>query len=195
MIAEEETKKRTFKQKVEELRSTTVKRLTLAASLLNRKEQTVLTAVAKLCARIRALQIPVLSVKADRANEFVSKRFHEWVANRDILQNFTSGDEPTGNTRAEIEIGVLKNSARVLFLKSAGLQMTDWPTTIRRAAKERHRGQLRGMGLNLPRVADWSIANIIRVQTNLCESISPHVKAGRKGRSNSDWKIAMDGRL
>ena len=103
----------------------------MAAPLLNRKEQTVLTAVAKLYARIKALQIPVVSVKTGRAKEFVSKRFREWVANRDILQNFTAGDEPMGNTRAEIEIGILKNSARVL-LKSAVLRLADSNSTCRR---------------------------------------------------------------
>ena len=107
VITEEEINKCTLKQEIENLKSTNVKHLTLAAPLLNRKEQTVLTAVAKLYARIKVLQIPVLSVKRDRAKEFVSKRFREWVANRDILQNFTAGDEPTGNTRAEIEIGIL----------------------------------------------------------------------------------------
>ena len=165
VITEEEINKCTFKQEIENLKSTNVKRLTSAAPLLNRKEQTVLTAVAaKLYAWIKALQIAVLSVKTDRAKEFVSKRFREWVANRDILQNFTAGDEPTGNTRAEIEIGILRNSARAL-LKPAGLQMGDWPTAIQHSAEERHRGQLRGMGLSLPRLLPYGANVMVRTKT------------------------------
>ena len=70
--------------------------------------------------RYRALQAPVFRIKTDRAKEFVSKRFREWTTARDLEHCFTAGDEPTGNTRAEIEVGVLKNAARVL-LQSAGL--------------------------------------------------------------------------
>ena len=45
------------------------------------------------------------------------------------LCTFTAGDEPTGNTRAELDIGILKNATRAL-LKSADLMMTDWPTAL-----------------------------------------------------------------
>ena len=33
--------------------------------------------------------------------------------------------------------------------------MGDWPTAVRHAAEERHRGQLRGMGLSLPRLLPY----------------------------------------
>lgn len=65
-----------------------------------------IAATSKLFARYRALQVPVFRIKTDRAKEFVSKRFREWTAAQDLDHCYAAGDEPTGNTRAEIEVGV-----------------------------------------------------------------------------------------
>ena len=79
VVCEEEVKLTSFEQQIAELKDVGVKRLTLAAPLLNRKEATVIAATSKLFARYRALQVPVFRIKTDRAKEFVSKRFREWT--------------------------------------------------------------------------------------------------------------------
>ena len=164
VVCEDEVKLASFEQQIAELKDVGVKHLTLAAPLLNRKEATVIAATSKLFARYRALQVPVFRIKTDRAKEFVSKRFREWTTARDLEHCFTAGDEPTGNSRAEIEVGVLKNAARVL-LQSAGLPVRDWPTALRHAAEERHRGQLRAFGLNLPRLIPYGCKAMVRTKT------------------------------
>ena len=131
-----------------------------------------IAATSKLFARYRALQVPVFRIKTDRAKEFVSKRFREWTTARDFERCFTAGDEPPGNSRAEIEVGVLKNAARVL-LQSAGLPLRDWPTALRHAAEERHRGQLTAFGLNLPRLTPYGCKAMVRTR--------PGIAAGMNG--------------
>ena len=69
-----------FRQKVEELRPFGTRPITIAVPLSDRKDNTVVNAVAAMYARLRALQIPVRRIRADRAREFVSQKFKSWMA-------------------------------------------------------------------------------------------------------------------
>ena len=202
VVCEEEVKLASFEQQIAELKDVGVKHLTLAAPLLNRKEATVIAATSKLFARYRALQVPVFRIKTDRAKEFVSKRFREWTTARDLEHCFTAGDEPTGNSRAEIEVGVLKNAARVL-LQSAGLPVRDWPTALRHAAEERHRGQLRAFGLNLPWLIPYGCKAMVRTKTwhrrwdewkhPMIEATVMGLAEGMASSAGAYWVMTIDG--
>ena len=126
-----------------------VKGLTFAVPLQSRKTQKVIEAVSMVYSRVRALQIPILRVHTDRAREFCSRGFKRWLADRDLHFTMSAGDEPTGNARAEREIGHLKGRVRAL-LKGAGAPREHWPMAVRHAAEERLRGQLKGMGIKTP---------------------------------------------
>lgn len=85
----------------------------------------------------------VLHLKTDRAKEFVSKRFREWTATRDLEHCHTAGDEATANSRAEIVAGVLKNATRGSWTDSPRLANCTTPCggreTPRPAASSRTR--------------------------------------------------------
>ena len=73
-VPEEDAAKASFAERVAKLKDVGVKHVALATPLLNRKESTVIDAVAKLYAKFRMLQIPLFLLKADRAREFVGSR-------------------------------------------------------------------------------------------------------------------------
>lgn len=107
-------------------------------------------AVARIYARCRSLQIPILRVHCDRAREFTSAAFRSWVEGRSMHLTFSAGDEPTGNSRIEREIGVIKGRTRIL-LKSSHAPINYWPLAARHALEERCRHQLWSLGIKSPK--------------------------------------------
>lgn len=63
---------------------------------------------------------------------------------------FSAGDEPTGNSRIEREIGVIKGRTRIL-LKSSHAPINYWPLAARHALEERCRHQLWSLGIKSPK--------------------------------------------
>ena len=150
-----------FRQKVEELRQFGTRPVTIAVPLSDRKDNTVVNAVAAMYARLRALQIPVRRIRADRAREFVSQKFKSWMATRGIELVTSAGDEPTSNSFVETEIGILKNAVRTLLI-SANESEDKWPLALRRAAEQRLRTQLRSFGLRYPRLLPFGCRGVAR---------------------------------
>ena len=144
----EDVAKQEFQNKMAELQDVNVKPITFAVPVSDRRETTVINAVASLYTRFRALQVPIYRVRVDRAKELVSQRFRTWASARNLEVRVSPGDEPTQNSTAEIGIQVLKNVTRTL-LQSSGLDVSFWPLALRQAAEQRSRRQLSVLGLQL----------------------------------------------
>ena len=122
-----------------------VENLSLSIPLRSRTVKDVIHATALLYTRFKSLNIPINRVHTDRAKEFLSRDFRQWVLARDIRQSTTAGDEAATNGRVESELGIVRGDARSL-LKSSGLALGYWPMAIRAASEARFRSQLRRMG-------------------------------------------------
>ena len=97
----------------------------------------------------RALQIPLYRLRVDRAKELCSQRLRAWAATKSFEVRVSPGDEPTTNSHAEVEIGILKNTVRTL-LRAANLDTSFWLLALRHGAEQRTRRQLAVSGLRLP---------------------------------------------
>jgi hypothetical protein len=113
-----------------------VKSLTMALPIKSRRASDVIKAKARVVARLRSLNIPIVRVHTDRAQEFCGRDFQAWLRARDLWHTTTAGDEPSTNARAENELKILKGRARTL-MKSAQCDVTQWPLAIRYASEER----------------------------------------------------------
>ena len=98
--------------------------LSQSLPIASRKPKDVLAAVSLMYFRLRSLRIPVLRVHTDRAKEFVGKDFKAWCMARDLWRTTTSGSEPQVNSRAEMEIGAVRNLARTMLKAIAVLPTT-----------------------------------------------------------------------
>ena len=160
----EDVAKQEFQNKMAELQDVNVKPITFAVPVSDRRETTVINAVASLYTRFRALQVPIYRVRVDRAKELVSQRFRTWASARNLEVRVSPGDEPTQNSTAEIEIQVLKNVTRTL-LQSSGLDVSFWPLALRQAAEQRSRRQLSVLGLQLPALLPFGVWGVVRKKT------------------------------
>ena len=143
-----------WKAYLAEVHERPVKTLTLAVPVKSKHTSDVIKATSQVVARLRSLHIP--RVHTDRGREFTGKAFKDWLAQRDYFHTTTAGDEPAANARAESEIKVLKNRARVL-MKSARCEAQRWPLAIRYAAEERFRKQLRECGVPVPPMLSFGL--------------------------------------
>ena len=160
----EDVAKQAFQNKMAELQDVNVKPITFAVPVSDRRETTIINAVASLYTRFRALQVPIYRVRVDRAKELVSQRFRTWASARNLEVRVSPGDEPTQNSTAEIEIQILKNVTRTL-LQSSGLDVSFWPLALRQAAEQRCRRQLSVLGLQLPALLPFGVWGVVRKKT------------------------------
>ena len=123
-----------------------VENLSLSSPLRSRTAKDVIHAAALLYTRFRSFNIPITRVHTDRAKEFLSREFRQWVLARGARQTTTAGDEAATNERVESELGIVRGDARSLF-KSSGLALSYWPLAIRATSEARFRSQLHGMGV------------------------------------------------
>ena len=133
-----------------------VKSLTMALPIKSRKASEVIKATARVVARLRSLNIPIVRVHTDRAQEFCGRDFQAWLRARDLWHTTTAGDEPSTNARAENELKIIKGRARTL-MKSARCEVTQWPLAIRYASEERFRRQLRECGVPTPAILPFGV--------------------------------------
>ena len=135
--------------------------LSQSIPIASRKPRDVMAAVSLMYCRLRSLRIPILRVHSDRAKEFISKEFKAWCAARDLWRTTTSGSEPQANSRAEMEIGAVRNLARTM-LKASGSSNTYWPLAVRCASETRFRQQLAEMGVVTPRILPFGVRAMAR---------------------------------
>ena len=96
-------------------------------------------------AKYRALGIPLYRFHSDRAKEFISHQVRTWVAQRQMWQTATGGDDSASNGRVEAELAQWKRRLR-LTLTSARAPAIEWPMVGRHVMEERMRLQLRKAG-------------------------------------------------
>ena len=129
--------------------------------IASRRPKDVLAAVSLMYCRLRSLRIPIPRVHSDRAKEFIGKEFRQWCATRDLWRTTTSGSEPQSNSRAEMEVGAVRNLARTM-LRSSGAPNAYWPLAIRCASETRFRQQLMSLGVMVPRVLPFGLKALAR---------------------------------
>ena len=138
--------------------------LTFAVPLVSRKTPQVLSAVASIYARARSMQVPILRVHTDRAQEFGGSAFRKWCLDRSLWHTMSPGDEPTQNSRVERTIGLLKNKVRTA-IKASKAPMTWWPLALRYSAETMLRDQLWTMGIFTPRIPVFGAVGIAKSKT------------------------------
>ena len=134
-----------WKKMVQEAASFKVKNLVFAEPVLDRKAMNVLTAIARIYARLRALGLPVLRLHSDRARELVSAPIRKFAEDRGIYKTTVPGDSYKENGRAEQVVGALKRATRTILCASKE-KVEVWPLALRQAAERMLRGQLRSLG-------------------------------------------------
>lgn len=127
------------------LQSCEVKTLTLAVPLKSRHAKDVTTQVSHLYCRLKSMNLPVTRVHVDRAKEFISHEFQQWIQQRDLWVTTTAADEPQSNGRAEAAINQVKRQARAV-LSAAKAPTEYWPLAVRHVSEVRFRQQLAELG-------------------------------------------------
>ena len=138
-----------WREMIEDLKDMEMKYLSFAIPLRPRQAAEVTRALGLIFVRLRAMNLPVIRCHSDRAKEFVSRSVKAWMANRNIYQTFTAGDESAGSGQVESLIGILKGKARVV-MKASKAEKCLWPLAVRFVAEQRLRDTLTEMGLRFP---------------------------------------------
>ena len=123
MLAQSEAK---WQKLIEESKEVYVKNVTMVECVPSRQSKDVLAALAKMHAKLRSLNMPVLRMHCDRARELIGKDVKKWCQDRDILMTCTSGSSFKENGRAESEINLVKQGVRKV-LKETGTSVKYWP--------------------------------------------------------------------
>ena len=138
--------------------------LSFALPIVSRKAHHVIPAVASIYARARSMQVPILRVHTDRAQEFAGTAFRKWCLDRSLWHTMSPGDEPTQNARVERTIGLLKNKVRT-SIKASKAPISWWPLALRHSAESMLRDQLWTMGIFTPRLPVFGAAGIAKTKT------------------------------
>ena len=138
--------------------------LSFALPVVSRKAHHVIPAVASIYARARSMQVPILRVHTDRAQEFAGAAFRKWCLDRSLWHTMSPGDEPTQNARVERTIGLLKNKVRTC-IKASKAPISWWPLALRHSAETMLRDQLWTMGIFTPRLPVFGAVGIAKTKT------------------------------
>ena len=112
LVRQQEVLEKKWKEFIKDRRSMPVRNLTFGVPIRSREAGEVLSGVATIYSKMRAMQLPITRLHTDRAKEFSSHRFQRWTQDRDIHHTMCSGDSPQENARAEKEVGVVKSQMR-----------------------------------------------------------------------------------
>eukprot|EP00438_Fugacium_kawagutii_P019184 Skav219373 [mRNA] locus=scaffold76:661740:669233:+ [translate_table: standard] len=135
----------TWRTLIQENQNVAVKNLTFAEPLKSRATHHVIPAIARVYARLRQLNLPVMRIHTDRAKEFRSGQMRRWTLDRSIVHTMTAADDWKANGRVENEIQQVKKLVKVL-ISSNKCELEQWPLAARHASERRLRGQLREVG-------------------------------------------------
>lgn len=134
---------------VEENKEAVIRQCTMVQVLPNRTGTVMVTALARMTARLAYLGFPVRRIHSDRAGELGSKTMQRWAEARNIVRTYTAGSDWRSNGRAEAEIGQIRRGVNVI-LNSTGVSKTHWPMIARHVGERRGRQQLASIGLSTP---------------------------------------------
>ena len=123
----------TLDEAVEELREPPeCVTLYLTRPLRRRTKSEVLRASKEIWLQLKQTGLHVATVHTDRAREFSSMMYKEWLADCSLRHSRTAGGDPAGNSTAELGVKWAKARVRAL-LKAAGAEARDWPMAIQQA--------------------------------------------------------------
>ena len=129
-----------------------VRNYTLVECLKSRHHTEVVSAMARMVARLKYLGLEVRRIHSDAAQEMLSTR--KWCNDRSIYRTFTCGGDWKSNGRAEAEIGVIRRGINTL-LKATGDDEKYWPLMARHIGERRGRMQLQALGFATPKLVAW----------------------------------------
>eukprot|EP00438_Fugacium_kawagutii_P017886 Skav201903 [mRNA] locus=scaffold3992:11450:20578:- [translate_table: standard] len=135
----------TWRTLIQENKNVAVKNLTFTEPLRSRATHHVIPAIARVYARLRQLNLPVMRIHTDRAKEFRSGQMRRWTLDRSIVHTMTAADDWKANGRVENEIQQVKKLVKVL-ISSNKCDLHQWPLAARHASERRLRSQLRAVG-------------------------------------------------
>ncbi|CAE7852855.1 unnamed protein product [Symbiodinium microadriaticum] len=115
--------------------------LYFAIPVNNKKAATMLPAVQRIAADVKALGYPITRIHSDRGGEFRGNLVRRWALSQGMWPTTTSGSDSAANGVAESGVRYLKRRARIL-LDSAGLDKANWPTAVQYAAAQQRCDQL-----------------------------------------------------
>ncbi len=161
IIQQQEVLEKKWKEFIQERRAMRVCNLTFGVPIKSREAGEVLTGVAKIFAKARAMQLPITRVHTDRAREFSGGKFQKWAQDRDLFHTMCSGDSPQENARAEKEVGIVKAQMRKLLV-AARAPIQFWPLAFRQSVEYRQRCQLDRMGIRLPQLLPFGATAMVR---------------------------------
>ena len=163
-VQQQEVNEQRWKEYLKDRRAQPVRSLTFGVPLKSREASDVVSAVAQVYARARAMQLPITRIHSDRAREFSGAKFQKWCRDRDVFHTMTPGDEPQGNARAEREVAMVKERMRTA-LRAAGAPDHYWPLAFRFGVEQRHRQQLLGFGIRCPSLMPFGCKAIAKRKT------------------------------
>ena len=115
--------------------------LYFAIPVNNKKAATMLPAVQRIVADVKAFGYPITRIHSDRGGEFRGNLVRRWALSQGMWPTTTSGSDSAANGVAESGVRYLKRRARIL-LDSAGLDKANWPTAVQYAAAQQRCDQL-----------------------------------------------------
>ena len=104
----------------------------LSRPLRRRTKNEVLRASKEILLQLTQTALHVATVHTDRAREFSSLVFKEWLADKSLRYSRTSGGDPAANSTAELGVTWAKARVRAL-LSAAKADARDWPMAIQHA--------------------------------------------------------------
>ena len=104
----------------------------LSRPLRRRTKSEVLRASKEILLQLKQTGLHVATVHTDRAREFSSMVYKEWLADCGLRHSRTAGGDPAGNSTAELGGKWAKSRVRAL-LRAAKAEACDWPMAIQQA--------------------------------------------------------------
>ena len=163
-VQQQEINEQKWKEYLKDRRAQPVRSLTFGVPLRSREASDVVSAVAQVYARARAMQLPITRIHSDRAREFSGGKFQKWCRDRDVFHTMTPGDEPQSNARAEREVAMVKQRMRIA-LRAANAPDHFWPLAFRFRMEQRHRQQLFTLGIQCPTLLPFGCRAVARRKT------------------------------
>ncbi|CAE7301732.1 RE1 [Symbiodinium sp. CCMP2592] len=104
----------------------------LTRPLRRRTKNEVLRASKEILLQLKQTGLHVATVHTDRAREFSSVIYKDWIADNGLRHSRTAGGDPAGNSTAELGVKWAKSRVRAL-LKAAQADARDWPMAVQHA--------------------------------------------------------------
>ena len=123
-----------------------VQNLTIGEPLPSRSVDDILTGLAVIYSKYRAMGVPIIRIHSDREKALLHPRLRSWVARQGVYQTVTAGDDPPSNGRIEGEILQLKRGLR-LGLAQTKWAESMWPQVARYHLSVKLKSQLEKLGV------------------------------------------------